>query len=105
MTIVGIVIRTIFSFMEGTSTNILQLASFRFMSGIGTAIYGTGSQVIIADISTRSDRGAIFGGRQSFSHMGNIIGPLLGGLVWGWATPSMGVTKRHPYPLLHQRLH
>ena len=93
VTIVGIVIRTIFSFMEGTSTNILQLASFRFMSGIGTAIYGTGSQVIIADISTRSDRGAIFGGRQSFSHMGNIIGPLLGGLVWGWATPSMGVTN------------
>lgn len=90
VTAFGIALRMVFSFAEGLPRNIYELAFYRFMSAVGTSIYGAGSQVIMADISTRQDRGSLFGGRQSFSHIGNILGPIIGGWVWGRATPLMG---------------
>jgi MFS family permease len=80
--IVGVTIRMIFSFLEGLSPTYLSLVFFRFMSGVGTATWGTGLQTITADISKRSDRGSITGSRQGFQHLGMIIGPFVGTAAW-----------------------
>ena len=81
--LVGVTIRMIFSFAEGLSPTYLALVGSRFMSGVGTAIWGTGLATITADISTRADRGSITGGRQGWMHLGHVIGPVLGAAVWG----------------------
>jgi MFS family permease len=52
------------------------------MSGVGTAIWGTGLATITADISTRADRGTITGSRQGYMHLGQVIGPILGAAAW-----------------------
>jgi MFS transporter, DHA1 family, multidrug resistance protein len=80
--IVGVTIRMIFSFAEGLSPTYMALVGSRFMSGVGTAIWGTGLATITADISTRADRGSITGGRQGFMHLGQIIGPIIGAASW-----------------------
>lgn len=83
VTLAGIFIRMVFSFMEGLSRSYYQLVIYRFMSGVGTAIWGTGQSVIAADLSTRRDRGAISGGRTALGQLGNVLGPFLGAAVWG----------------------
>jgi MFS family permease len=80
--IVGVTIRMIFSFAEGLSPTYLALIGSRFMSGVGTAIWGTGLATITADISTRADRGSITGSRQGFMHLGMVIGPIVGAAAW-----------------------
>jgi MFS family permease len=80
--IVGVTIRMIFSFAEGLSPTYLALVGSRFMSGVGTAIWGTGLATITADISTRADRGTITGSRQGFMHLGMVIGPIVGAAAW-----------------------
>jgi MFS family permease len=80
--IVGVTIRMIFSFAEGLSPTYLALVGSRFMSGVGTAIWGTGLATITADISTRADRGTITGSRQGYMHLGQVIGPILGAAAW-----------------------
>jgi MFS family permease len=81
--IVGVTIRMIFSFAEGLSPTYLALVGSRFMSGVGTAIWGTGLATITADISTRADRGSITGSRQGFMHLVMVIGPIVGAAAWG----------------------
>jgi len=81
--LVGVTIRMIFSFAEGLSPTYLALVGSRFMSGVGTAIWGTGLATITADISTRANRGSITGGRQGYMHLGQIIGPVVGAAAWG----------------------
>ena len=83
VTAFGIAMRMVFSFAEGLPRNYQELAFYRFMSAIGTSIYGTGSQVMLADISTRQNRGSVLGGRQVFMNVGMAIGPALGGWLWG----------------------
>jgi DHA1 family multidrug resistance protein-like MFS transporter len=80
--IVGGSIRTIFSFAEGFSPTYLALVGFSFMSGIGTAIWMTGSATITADIASSRDRGSIIGGRQGFANLGQILGPIVGTAAW-----------------------
>jgi MFS family permease len=78
----GIVIRMIFAFLEGIPATWYHLAAYRFMAGVGGAIYSTGLATITADVSTRQSRGTITGGRMSMAQFGGAIGPLLGGAAW-----------------------
>ena len=78
----GIVIRMVFAFLEGIPTTWYHLAVYRFMAGVGGAIFGTGSATITADVSTRQSRGTITGGRMSMTQLGGAMGPLLGGAAW-----------------------
>lgn len=80
--IIGVAIRMVFSFAEGFSPTYFALVASRFMSGVGTAIWGTGLATITADISTSADRGAITGTRQGFMHLGMVIGPIVGAAAW-----------------------
>jgi MFS family permease len=81
--IVGVTIRMIFSFLEGLSPTYFALVVFRFGSGVGTAIWGTGLATITADISTSSDRGSISGRRQGYAQLGAVLGPFIGAAAWG----------------------
>ncbi|GEM_PF-2036943 len=85
VSIVGITVRMIFSFMEGLSGSYLSLVFARFFSSIGTSIYGTSVSVMMADLATRRDRGSIAGGRSSLSQLGNVLGPVVGGALWAWS--------------------
>jgi len=80
--IIGVAIRMVFSFAEGFSPTYLALVISRFMSGVGTAIWGTGLATITADISSSADRGRITGTRQGFVHLGMVIGPIVGATAW-----------------------
>ncbi|MEX2431380.1 MAG: MFS transporter [Dehalococcoidia bacterium] len=80
---VGVTIRMIFAVLEGLAPTYLALVAFRFMSGVGTAIWGTGLATITADISNSSDRGSVVGRRQGFTQLGAILGPFLGAAAWG----------------------
>ncbi len=90
ISLVGIFIRMVFSFMEGLSRSYLQLVLFRFGSGIGTAVWGTGLTSMTADIAKRGDRGRLSGLRTTLSDLGHVVGPFLGGWAWG-ATGSIRV--------------
>ena len=85
VSIVGITVRMVFSFLEGLSGSYLSLVLARFFSSIGTAIYGTSVSVMMADLATRRDRGSIAGGRSSLSQLGNVLGPVVGGALWAWS--------------------
>ena len=90
ISLVGIFIRMVFSFLEGFSRSYLQLVLFRFGSGVGTAVWGTGLTSMTADIAKRGDRGRLSGLRTTLADLGHVIGPFLGGWAWG-ATGSIRV--------------
>lgn len=99
VTRLGVLLRMIFSFMEGLSGSYWSLVVYRFFSSIGTSVYGTGVSVMMADIATRRDRGRIAGGRSSLAQFGNVLGPAVGTALWAWSgdlrTPFLfnGCTK------------
>ena len=90
ISLVGIFIRMVFSFLEGFSRSYLQLVLFRFGSGVGTAVWGTGLTSMTADIAKRGDRGRLSGLRTTLADLGHVLGPFLGGWAWG-ATGSIRV--------------
>jgi MFS family permease len=90
ISLIGIFIRMTFSFLEGFSRSYFQLLAFRFGSGVGTAIWGTGLTAMTADIAKRGDRGRLTGLRSTLSDVGHVLGPFLGGWAWG-ATGSIRV--------------
>ena len=90
ISLVGIFIRMVFSFLEGLSRSYLQLVLFRFGSGVGTAVWGTGLTSMTADIAKRGDRGRLSGLRTTLADLGHVVGPFLGGWAWG-ATGSIRV--------------
>src|SRR5450756_505695 len=57
--IAGTIITAVGSLLCGLSTDFAQLIVFRFIGGIGAATVLTGAQVMLADISTRENRGRI----------------------------------------------
>ena len=81
--LVGIFIRTVFSFLEGLSQSYMQLLLFRLGSGVGTAIWGTALFAMTADISKSEDRGRLTALRNTVSDVGQVLGPFLGGWAWG----------------------
>ena len=78
----GITIRMLSAFLEGVSATWYHLVAYRFIAGVGLAIYSTGMATITADVATRQSRGTITGGRMSVTQLGGAMGPLLGGAAW-----------------------
>ena len=81
--LVGIFIRTVFSFLEGLPQSYTQLLLFRIGSGVGTAVWGTGLFAMTADVSTSEDRRRLTALRNTMSDIGHVVGPFLGGWAWG----------------------
>jgi MFS family permease len=66
--------------------NFAQFFVLEFIGAIGVAMWQTTSQVIVADMSTPATRGRAVATRNTTLRLGQILGPLLGGViagVWG----------------------
>jgi len=74
----------------GLAGSYWQLLIFRFVQGIGSAMYTTAAMVMLADISTQESRGRMMSFYQGSILLGAGLGPTLGGFVaelWGIRAP------------------
>ncbi len=77
---------------SGFAGDIVQLLAWRFLAGAGSAMYMTGAQIYLADISTPATRARFIGTNQGALLLGTAIGPAIGGLVaelWGLRAPFL----------------
>ena len=66
---------------SGFAGGITDLLAWRFIAGAGSAMYMTGAQVYLVDISTPANRARFIGTNQGALLLGVSIGPAVGGLV------------------------
>lgn len=88
--IVGPLIVAVGSLGCGLATKYWILLFFRFIQGVGSALYTTAAMIMLADISTDADRGRIMGFYQGSLLIGAGLGPTLGGIMaqnFGLASP------------------
>ena len=75
---------------SGFAGDIYQLLAWRFIAGAGSAMYMTGAQIYLADISTPENRGRFIGTNQGALLLGTAVGPAIGGFaaeLWGLRAP------------------
>lgn len=75
---------------SGMSGSIEVLLAWRFVAGAGSAMYMTGAQIYLTDISTPENRARFIGTNQGALLFGTSMGPAVGGLlaeVWGIRMP------------------
>lgn len=75
---------------SGFAGSLVELLVWRFVAGAGSAIYATGAQVFLADISTPATRARYLGTNQGALLLGVSFGPAIGGFTaeaWGLAAP------------------
>lgn len=83
MAITGAAIRGTASGLVFFTDSFPAFFALEFIGAIGVAMWQTTSQVIVADMSTPENRGRAVATRNTTLRFGQIIGPLLGGLVAG----------------------
>lgn len=74
----------------GLADNYWMLLGFRFIQGIGSAMYTTAAMVMLADISTPDNRGTMMSFYQGSLLLGAGLGPTVGGFIaehFGLAAP------------------
>jgi multidrug resistance protein len=79
--IMGPLIQGVSSIGCGLAVNYPMLLGFRFIQGIGSAMYTTAANVMLADISTPSNRGRLMSYYQASLLIGSGLGPALGGFI------------------------
>lgn len=84
--IIGPMIVCIGSLMCFVARSFVGLVAFRFVMGVGTAIYTTTAMTIIADIMGPKERGMAMNVYQGAVHIGAGLGPTVG----GYASTLMG---------------
>ncbi|MEX1022202.1 MAG: MFS transporter [Dehalococcoidia bacterium] len=75
---------------SGFAGDIGQLLAWRFVAGAGSAMYMTGAQIYLADISTAQTRAKFMATNQGALLLGVSVGPAVGGVVaefWGLRAP------------------
>ena len=77
----GPAITALGSFLSAGAGDIWQLLAFRFIAGIGSAMFMTGAITLVADISTPENRGRMLSLYQGSLLLGVSIGPAVGGLT------------------------
>jgi MFS family permease len=66
---------------SGLAVGITDLLAWRFVAGAGSAMYMTGAQIYLADISTPATRARVMGANQAALLFGTSIGPAIGGAL------------------------
>jgi len=90
----GPLVTAVGMFGSGLSTGIWMLLCFRFVAGLGSALYMTGAQIYLLDIAEPEQRGRFIATNQGALLVGVGFGPALGGLLadaYSLSTPFMVV--------------
>jgi len=66
---------------SGFAPNVGVLIGWRFVSGVGSAMYMTGAMIYLADIAGPEQRARYLGINQAAVQLGVSIGPAIGGLI------------------------
>ncbi len=78
------------SFAAGATHSFTWLLIWRFVQGIGSALYMTAAMAAVADLSTPETRGRTMALYQTALLTGTSIGPVVGGFaarIWGYTAP------------------
>ena len=77
----GPVVVCVSSILSGLAPDFWTLIAFRFIAGVGSAMYMTGAMVMLADITTPGNRGRVMSLYQGSILIGVSLGPAVGGGV------------------------
>jgi MFS family permease len=86
----GPVITGLGSVLSGTATTLEWLLVWRFVAGVGSAMYMTGAIIVVTDIATDQNRGRMLAVNQGALLAGITLGPAVGGItaeVFGLRAP------------------
>ena len=75
------------SLLCGLADDFAHLLLYRFIAGIGSTAVITGTQIVVADVATRENRGRMIATSQGFFASAVGVGPGVGGLVVVLAGP------------------
>ena len=67
--------------LSATATNLEMLLVWRFVAGVGSAMYETGAAIVVTDIATETNRGRLLAINQGALLLGVTLGPAIGGVV------------------------
>jgi DHA1 family multidrug resistance protein-like MFS transporter len=79
--IAGPLILALAAIGAGLSQDFWQLLVFRFIQGLGSALYTTAAMIMIADVATPDNRGHLMSLYQGSMLIGNSLGPAVGGFI------------------------
>lgn len=79
----GPLILALGSLFCGTADSFWQLVIWRFVQGVGSAMYTTAAMTAVADLSTAANRGRSMAVYNGSILIGAGLGPALGGLIAG----------------------
>lgn len=77
----GPLITGVGSVLSGTANSLELLLLWRFVAGVGSAMYMTGAIIVVTDIATDSNRGRLLAVNQGALLAGVTLGPAVGGVV------------------------
>lgn len=89
---------------SGLARGIVDLLLWRFLAGAGSAMYMTGAQIYLADISSPATRARVMGANQAALLFGTSIGPAVGGVLgelFGLRVPFFAVGAASLAAALH----
>ena len=89
----SILLAAIFTALQGFATTIFMLGSLRFIFGFFNSSFTVTGNVLIAKNSDRQSQGSSFGVLNGVVAIGQVLGPILGGLLgdgFGLSAPFLG---------------
>ena len=79
--IIGVVLRGVTAFWEFFTQSYVEFLILEFIGGIGVAIWATGANILIGDVSDKENRGMVMATRSFSIKLGTIGGPTIGALL------------------------
>lgn len=89
MMLIGTTIITFMALANANAPNFSWFLFFRFLQGVGSSMWMTSRQTLLADILKPEERGRVMGYFQAFMLIGSSAGPTIG----GWLATVYGLTS------------
>ena len=77
----GLATRSLFSFISFFAASYPQFLLFEFVGSVGLSVWTTAGTIVVADVSSRINRGRAVALRTSSQRLGNMIGPIIAGIL------------------------
>ncbi|MFN0074233.1 MAG: MFS transporter [Chloroflexota bacterium] len=79
--IIGVFLRGVTALWEFFTESYLEFLVLEFIGGIGVAIWATGANILVGDVSDKANRGMVVATRSFSIKLGTIAGPAIGALL------------------------